>query len=310
MTVANGWQPDTKGDAVAALRARPIGVWTSTFDLLPAARPLDIAAELDELGFGSLWFGEAYGRESLTLASVLLAATKRAVIGTGIANIYARGAMATSAAARLNAALAPGRFVLGLGVSHQPLVERDRGEQYRPPLQAMRRYLDALEAAPYLGPDEVRPPVVLAALGPKMLDLAAARTAGAHPYLVTPEHTAQARERLGPDALLVVEQAVALVDDPDEAMRRAHEHLSIYTGLPNYTANWRRLGFSDDDFIRGGSERLARALVAMGDTEAIADRTREHLDAGADHVCLQALGTSLTDVPEAAWLELAATLPT
>ena len=264
--------------------------------------------ELDELGFGSLWLPEAYGREAFTGAQALLAATRRIVIGTGIASIYARGAMAANGAARLLEALTPGRFVLGLGVSHKPSVERDRKESYLPPIKAMADYLDNMDAAPYFGADAMMPPVVLAALGPKMLGLARDRTAGAHSYLVTPEHTASARVTLGPDPLLVVEQAVVLDQGRNESLHRSHDHLTIYTGLPNYRNSWLRQGFSEEDFVRGGSERLADALVVQGDEGAVVARIRAHLDAGADHVLLQVLGSDLAQLPIDEWRDMAPAL--
>lgn len=295
----------TDDDAAARLRAQPIGLWTGALDGLPVGAVVDTAAELDEAGYGSLWFGEAYGRESTTTALLLARSSRSLVIGTGIANIYARGAMALAGAARLVEAAAPGRFVLGLGVSHQPLVERDRKATYASPLSAMSGYLDELAGAPYLGADAVLPPVVLAALGPQMLALARDRAAGAHPYLVTPEHTRTAREVLGPDALLVVEQAAVLDQDRTETLRRAREHLSIYTGLANYRNSWRRLGFDDTDVVRGGTERLADALVVGGGEERVLSRAQEHLDAGADHVCLQMLGSDFLTAPVEDWRRLA-----
>ena len=312
-TVGDAVSPDRAGrtptvfamTAPAALRSSRTGLWTVALEALPGPAALEAAAELDALGYGSLWFGEAYGRESLGTAQALLGATERMVVGTGITSIYGRGAMATNAAARLIESLTPGRFVLGLGVSHQRPVERDRQVAYLPPLQAMADYLDALDASPYLGADQVRPPVVLAALGPAMLGLARDRTAGAHPYLVTPGHTASARVTLGPDPLLVVEQAVVLGQDRDESLRRAHEHLNIYTGLPNYRNSWLRQGFTEDDLVRGGSDRLADALVVTGDEDAVVARVREHLDAGADHVLLQVLGAHLAEVPMTEWRALA-----
>ncbi len=294
--------------AVAALRARRTGIWTAALDLLPPAAAQETAAELEALGYASLWIAEAYGRESLTSAQLLLGGTRTTVVGTGIASIYGRGAMACAAGARTLEALAPGRFVLGLGVSHRPLVERDRRRTYGPPLAAMRGYLDELVAAPNYSADTVLPPVVLAALGPRMLELARDRTAGAHPYLVTPEHTARARARLGPDALLVVEQAAVLHPDRDEAVRRARAHLEIYTGLENYRASWRREGFGEEDLVRGGSPRLVDALVALGDEEAVRARVRAHLDAGADHVCLQLLGEHPLAAPVDGWRALAPAL--
>jgi probable F420-dependent oxidoreductase len=277
-------------------------------DALPASQALELGSELDDLGYGSLWFGEAYGGESLTTATMLAGATRTIVIGTGIANIYARGPMATAAGARTIHALSAGRFVLGLGVSHRPLVERDRKMAYAPPVAAMSDFLDGMEQAPYLGANVELPPIVLAALGPRMLMLSRDRTAGAHPYLVTPDHTQLAREILGKDPLLVVEQAAVLNQESREALRRAHEHLDIYTGLPNYRNNWLREGFSDDDLVRGGSDKLAHALVAIGDEGAITKKVNDHLDAGADHVCLQVLGANLAEPPLAEWRSLARAL--
>lgn len=297
-------------NAPASLRSTRTGLWTGALETRPGPQAQELVVELEELGYGSIWFGEAYGREAFSAAQAYLSVTRRIVVGTGIANIYGRGAMTTSGASRLIESLAPGRFVMGLGVSHKPLVERDRKETYLPPLRAMTDYLDDLAAAPYFGSDGDMAPIVLAALGPKMLRLARDRTAGAHPYLVTPAHTASARETLGTGPLLVVEQAVVLGQDRTEGLRRAHDHLNIYTGLPNYRNNWLRQGFTEDDFGRGGSERLADALVVQGDEGAVLDRVRDHLDAGADHVLLQVLGSDLGHAPVDEWRTLAPALAT
>jgi probable F420-dependent oxidoreductase len=180
-----------------------------------------------------------------------------------------------------------------------------RGHSYGRPLQAVREYLDAMDGAPYLVADgQEAAPRVLAALGPRMLELARDRAQGAHPYLVTPEHTAGARELLGPDAVLAVEQAVVLTDDEDAFRRRAHAHLEVYTGLPNYRENWYRAGFSEDDTVRGGSARLQDALVARGLEDAVA-RVQEHRAAGASHVCVQVLGDDPVGVPREDWRRLA-----
>jgi len=194
--------------ATDTLSATRTGLWTPSLEALPGPAAQEVAADLDELGFGSLWLPEAVGREAFTGAQAVLAATRRMVVGTGIASIYGRGPMAANGAARLLESLAPGRFVLGLGVSHRPAVERARKTPYLPPIEAMTSYLDDLAAALYFGADPVLPPIVLAALGPKMLGLARDRTAGAHSYLVTPAHTASARATLGEGPLLVVEQAL------------------------------------------------------------------------------------------------------
>ena len=266
------------------------GVWNFQLDILPASRMQETAAELEELGYGALWFGEATGREALTKAGLLLAGTKRIVIATGIANIYGRDPVTMSAAQKTLAEAYPNRFLLGLGVSHIPLVEKLRGHQYDKPVPTMRAYLDAMDQAPYQAvPPASRPPRVLAALGPMMLKLSAERAEGAHPYNTTPQHTAQARELLGPGPLLCPEQAVVLEKDPAKARAIARKFLAIYLGLPNYTNNWLRLGFQESDFSNGGSEKLIDAVIAWGDLRTVVNRIREHHSAGADHVCIQVL---------------------
>jgi probable F420-dependent oxidoreductase len=288
-------------------RAR-VGIWTGALDILSPHQVRETVAELDEQGWGSLWFGEAYGREAFTNAAMFLGASQHLVVGTGIANIYARDAVAMKAAAYTVASQFPGRLIAGMGVSHKPLVERLRGHEYAGPVTTMRAYLDAMDGAPYAAdPPEVVPPFVLAALGPKMLELARDRTAGAHPYLGTPEHTAQAREILGPDKELAVEMAAVLSDDDEVFLARAHWHLEIYTGLPNYCNNWYRLGFTTDDTTRGGSERLKRALVAKGEA-GIRRKVQEHFDAGASHVLVQVLGENMLETPTADWRVLAPVL--
>jgi probable F420-dependent oxidoreductase len=276
----------------------------------PAAVP-DVVGALEEQGWDALWFGEAYGREAFSAAHLYLSSSQRMAVCTGIASIYGRDAVAASSAGRLLADLFPGRFVLGLGVSHAPLVERMRGHSYGKPLAAMREYLDAMDTAPYVAAGgATTPPRVLAALGPKMLELARDRAQGAHPYLVTPEHTAFAREVLGPGPLLAVEQAVVLSTDRDVVRRRAHWHLEIYTGLANYRASWLRQGFTEQDAVRGGSDRLKDALVVGGDEDDVLARVRAHLAAGADHVCLQVLGDDPFAVPDEDWARLAPAVAT
>lgn len=285
-----------------------IGLWTGSLEgLTPGAIP-DVLGELDDQGWGSLWFGEAVGREAFTAAQLYLGATRRMAIGTGIANIYGRDASAAGAAARTIEAMHPGRFVLGLGVSHAPLVERHRGHHYGRPLSAMREYLDALDRTqPMAAGEDTMPPVVLAALGPKMLELSRDRTAGAHPYLTLPEHTARAREILGGTAddgpALVVEHAAVVAEgvDDDEVWRsRAHDHLNVYTGLPNYRNSWTRQGFDESDYVRGGSDRLKHAMVTRG-VEATRARVQEHLDAGASTVLVQVLGENVLTPPVEDW---------
>ena len=266
------------------------GVWNFQLDILPASGMQETAAELEELGYGALWFGEAIGREALTKAGLLLAGTKGIVIATGIANIYGRDPVTMSAAQKTLAEAYPNRFLLGLGVSHIPLVEKLRGHQYDKPVPRMRAYLDAMDQAAYHAvPPASRPPRVLAALGPMMLKLSAERAEGAHPYNTTPQHTAQARELLGPGPLLCPEQAVVLEKDPATARAIARKYLAIYLGLPNYTSNWLRLGFQESDFSNGGSDKLIDAVIAWGELKTVVNRIREHHSAGADHVCIQVL---------------------
>jgi probable F420-dependent oxidoreductase len=295
--------------ALETLRASRVGVWTTALETVSPLEAGEYAAELERLGYGSLWFGEAYGREAFTNASVFLGASEGLVVATGIANIYGRDAVTGNAAGRTLHGAYPGRLVVGWGISHEPLVQRMRGHSYGKPVSTMREYLEALDAAPFFaaGP-ETAPPRVLAALRPKMLELSATLADGAHPYLVTPEHTRRARELLGPEPILCVEQAVALTTDREEFSRRAHWHLEIYTGLPNYRGSWETQGFDEADFVRGGSERLKEAMVAWGDADAIAARVREHHEAGADHVMIQALGAEAFEVPAEQWRALAPVL--
>jgi probable F420-dependent oxidoreductase len=272
----------------------------------------EVAAELEELGYGALWMGESVYREPLTHAGFLLSATQRMVIATGIANIWARDPFTMTAAQLTLSEAYPERFLLGLGVSHARLVEGIRGHHYERPYAAMRRYLDGMDEAARgyrAAKPTAPPPRVLAALGPRMLALAAERARGAHPYLVTPDHTAKARSALGPDSWLLPEQAVVLETNPDQARAIARRHISRYLDLPNYTNNWRRLGFTDDDLVGQGSDRLVDALVAWGDVEAISRRVKDHLDAGADHVCIQVFDAEPHGLPLRQWRRLAIATP-
>lgn len=289
-----------------------VGVWwISETWAMPAAQ--EVAAEIEALGFGSLFLPEAGGKECLTQSAAFLAATQRLVIGTGIANIHVRVPSAAEAGARTLTALYPGRFVLGLGVSHAPLVERALGGAYRKPLATMRDYLDRMAAVPdQIEPGVGRPARLLAALGPKMIELSGTHADGAHPYLVTAAHTKTTREILGTDKWIVSEQAVAIGGPArsadDDQLHRAHTHLEVYSGLPNYRNSWLRQGFDESDLVRGGSDRLARALVGMGSVENAAEAVTAHLDAGADHVVLQVLGDDPATDPRPALRELAGAL--
>ena len=269
-----------------------LGVWAG-LDGMTSANALAFAQRTEGRGFGVLWTPESRGRNVLVNAAWLLAGTSRLVIATGIANIYARDAMAMANAQRGLNEQSGNRFLLGLGVSHKPMVSNIRGHTYGPRVPTMRAYLDAMQAAPYQAPSPSElPRTVLAALGPKMLALAAERTDGAHPYCVTPEHTATARRVLGPGKLLCPELMVLLETDTAKARAAARTALSTYIQLENYANNWRRLGFTEDDFAGGGSTRFVDANVAWGDESAIRERIQLFWDAGADHVCIQSIHSS------------------
>lgn len=270
------------------------GVWLGSLAIASARDGAAAAVEIERLGYGALWFGETpIGKEAFVHAGQLLAATETIVVATGIANIWARDAYAANAAAEALGEDHPGRFLLGLGVSHAPLVDV-RGHDYGRPLSAMRTYLDGLDAAPYSAPrPDPAVPRVLAALRPKMLELSRDRSAGAHPYLTTPEHTAQARELLGPLPLLAPEQTVVVDPEPERARAAGRAFLAAYLALPNYTRNLLKLGFDEQDVADGGSDRLIDALIAWGDAETVAQKIRAHHQAGADHVAIQPLSTTL-----------------
>jgi probable F420-dependent oxidoreductase len=265
----------------------PVGVWLGALSRVSADVQRSAVRRIEALGYGSVWEGEGVGVNDIFAQEAgWLCATSRITVGAGIANIWARHpATARAAAAALEDAW-PGRFVLGLGISHAKIINQT-GQVYERPLERMREYLDGMDRAPVAAPKPV--PRVLAALRPRMLELARERTDGAHPYFVPPAHTALARKTLGPDRLLIPEQAVCLETDPATARTVARRHTSVYLGLPNYVNNLRYLGFADEDLADGGSDRLVDAIVAWGDAETIAARVREHHDAGADHVLVQPL---------------------
>jgi probable F420-dependent oxidoreductase len=292
----------------SSLALKKIGIWTGAFEKQGASKVQEAVAELEQLGYGAVWYSEATGRESLTQAGLLLSATSRMVVATGIANIYARDSFAMACGQKTLSEAYPNRFLLGLGVSHIPFVERLRGHSYSKPVEKMGAYLDEMDAAPY---DSIAPSStsrVLAALGPRMLQLAAKRTDGAHPYNVPPEHTAMARQLLGTGPLLCPEQAVILESDPTKARQIARRFLAIYLGLPNYPNNFLRLGFTEEDIKNGGSDRLIDAIVAWGDMKAIQSRIHAHQSAGADHVCMQVLTADPKSLPLREWRELATVL--
>jgi probable F420-dependent oxidoreductase len=263
-------------------------VWLGSLALTSWAEEREAARTLEASGFGTLWYSESHlTREAMSHGTLLLGATDTIAVASGIASIWARDAIsAANASASLQDAY-PDRFLLGLGVSHAPLVAQ-RGQAYDRPLTAMREYLDAMDASSGFGPVDPRRRI-LGALGPKMLELARDRACGAHPYLVTPAHTASARALLG-DAALAPEQGFVIERDPDRARTIARDHLRTYLRLENYRTSWRRLGFSDQDFDDGGSDRLVDELIAWGEPEQVAAKINAHFEAGADHVAAQALG--------------------
>ena len=266
---------------------------------LPAPDLRRAVAEIEQMGFGTIWLGEAAAREPFAGAAIILAATQRVTVATGIANIYARDATAMMNGARTLAEAWPDRFVLGIGVSHLPLVEA-RGHQYEQPVSAMRAYLEAMENAPYRAArPEHSPPILLAALGTKMLQLARQRTAGAHPYFVPVEHTLEARGILGEDRVLAPELAVVFALNRDAARATGDRYLRTYLNLENYRRNLARMGWPADELTLPGSDRIFDAVVAWGPDEEIARKVRLHHEAGADHVAVQVL----TPTPEQAPLD-------
>jgi probable F420-dependent oxidoreductase len=286
-----------------------IGVWTGALDSVPSRAAQEAAGRLEQYGFRTLWIPEAVGRDPFVHATLLLSATSTLNVATGIASIYARDAMTMANCQRTIEEAFPGRFLLGLGVSHHHLVDRLRHHDYSRPYSKMVEYLQAMDDSIFLaaGPNEL-PPRVLAALGPKMLRLAAERAAGAHPYFVPVEHTAAAREILGPDPILAPEQMVVIDTDPARARAVARKGMAVYLRAPNYVNNLKRFGFTDDDVADGGSDKLVDAIVAWGDIDAAVTRVQAHFDAGASHVCVQVLQDDLGAMPDGAWRDLGAAL--
>jgi probable F420-dependent oxidoreductase len=276
---------------VWAERLGRVGIWTADVERLGAADARAYARDIESLGLRALWIPERLGsKEIFTHATLLLAGTERLIVATGIANIWARDPVAMANGHRALAEAYPGRFLLGVGVSHAPVLAERGAHTYARPLERMREYLDAMDRAPYTGPAAAEPPArVLAALGPRMLRLAAERAIGAHPYFAPVAHTPIARKELGPDALLAVEQAAVLSTDAATARATARRHTRRYLGLDNYRNNLKRLGWTDADLANDGSDDLVDAIVTWGDAGAIRARVEAQLAAGADHVCVQML---------------------
>jgi probable F420-dependent oxidoreductase len=270
---------------------------------MPAPAAAAFAQQVEAFGYSTLWLPEVFGRDPFAHIAFLATETDSLGFATGIANIHHRLPGVMMQASNTLAEQTSGRFLLGIGVSHHTVVEGLRGLSYDKPLTAMRRYLEAMDSSPFMavGPSEAAPRL-LAALGPKMLALAGEKANGAHPYWTTPEHTAQAREILGPDKLLCVEQKVVLSSDPAEARATANGALAIYADLPNYRNTWLRLGYTNEQ-IDARDDAFIDALVAWGTAEEIDTRLRAHIDAGADHVCIQALTPGAPFQPDVRALE-------
>jgi probable F420-dependent oxidoreductase len=285
------------------MRLTGTGIWSGHLRYGEAGESAEAAAELDELGYSAIWIPDV-GGDVLGVVEGLLGAAPRIVVATGILNIWMHE---PAEVARQRASWSDDwkrRFVLGLGVSHAPLIDQGNPGRYDKPFSKMVEYLDGLDAAADPVPVDAR---VLAALRPRMLGLARDRAAGIHPYFVPVEHVAKARETIGPDAMIGVELAVVLDSDPATARATARRHTAVYTNLPNYTNNLRDFGYGDDDFSDNGSDRLIDAIVAWGDLDAISQRVQAMRDAGADHVCIQVVRPD-DDLPRADWRELAPAL--
>jgi probable F420-dependent oxidoreductase len=273
-----------------------IGIW-AMLEAMTAPETLDFAKTIEKHGYKTLWIPEGPGRDPFAHAGYLLSHTESLVIATGIANIWARDAVAMASGSRTVAEISGGRFILGIGVSHKPVVA-NRGHTYDKPYSYMKQYLPKLKEA-LNRPDKPPIPLLIAALHPKMLELAAAQTDGTHPYFVPPEHTAKVRAQIGPAPWICVEQAVIREADASKARAAARQHMSFYvTHLPNYRNNLKTLGWQDADFENGCSDRLVDAIVAWGTEDKIRDRIQAHLTAGATQVCIQALRADNQPLPD------------
>lgn len=281
------------------------GIWSGALRYGDSAEAATMATELESLGYSALWLPDVGGKLFESLGNVL-GATSTVTIATGILNVWMHTPEVAAAEHAALQAAHGGRFLCGLGIGHRPFIDMVIAPgTYQNPVETMAGYLDGLDAAetPLAQGDRL-----LAALGPKMLELARTRTAGTHPYLVTPELTAKARAGIGPDLLVASEQGVVLDSNPTSARATARLHLKTYLALPNYSNNWKRQGFTDDDIADGGSDRLVDALVVWGDEDAIVERVQEHRDAGADHVCIQVLTDNPAGFPIEQWRALAPAL--
>jgi probable F420-dependent oxidoreductase len=260
-----------------------LGVWYSA-DKCTATQVAELVRAIEQNGYSAYWYPEGRGHESMALASHLLSKSDKLMVGSSIANIYARDPYSAQRGMLFLNEFYGNRFILGLGVSHKPMVEGLRGQTYDKPIGTMSAYLDGVHKGLPTGTEA---PVVVAALGPKMLELSARKAMGAVPYNVTPKHTAIAKKILGPDKILAVEQKVTIETDPTRARALGRKELSRYMVLPNYRNNWLREGFAEADLANGGSDRFIDAMCLWGDADMVRRGLRAHFDAGATHVCLQ-----------------------
>lgn len=276
-----------------------VGIWFF-LDAMTAAESVEFARKAEKLGYGAMWIPEAVGREPFAHAAYLGAHTERIVFATGIANIWARDPITMSAASKTAADVSGGRFVLGIGVSHKPLVSNLRGHSYDKPYSYMRDYLPKIKSALYRAPMPKEPvPIVIAALHPKMLQLSATEADGTHTYFVPPEHTAKARAAIGPKPWICAAQAIILETDAAKARAAARTYMKTYVPrLPNYTNNLKALGWKDEEFANGCSDKLVDAIVAWGTEDQIRARIDAHLKAGATHVCILPLRVDNESLPD------------
>jgi probable F420-dependent oxidoreductase len=276
-----------------------IGIWFF-LDAMSAAQTVEFVRKTEKLGYGAMWIPEAVGREPFAHIGYLAAHTEKIIFATGIANIYARDPITMSAASKTVAEVSGGRFLLGIGVSHRPLVTSLRGHSYDKPYSYMKEYLPKMKGALYRAPQPAQEvPVVLAALHPKMLQLAANETNGTHTYFVPPEHTSKARAAVGAKPWICVAQAVILESDAAKARAMARTYMKTYVPrLPNYTNNLKTLGWKDEDFQNGCSDALVDAIVAWGSEQKIHDRIEAHLKAGATHVCILPIHVDNESLPD------------
>jgi probable F420-dependent oxidoreductase len=302
--------PQDRTSLDRALARRPlssIGIWTWTLDAQPFAEVVDQIRLIEELGFGSLWFKEDFGREALTAAALMLANTDELVIANGVASIYGRDATAMRSAQRTLAEAYPGRHLLAIGVSHAGHAE-GRDQTYRPPLESARAYLTAMRGAEYVSPEPMADtPTLLAALGPRMTEVARDQADGAHTMAMTVEHTRRARRVLGPDGYLAVAQPVVIDDDKERARETARAYVGIFAALPNYRRSWMRLGFAEADLSDGGTDALVDAICPSGEDAALR-RIGQQFEAGASHVAVQVVPADLQTPPADGWRRLAEAL--